>query len=69
VRGAKFGDVVAIDVIKLTPFGVGNSAILRDFGCCAASFRNRWRCRRRYAMAVTGSAAAFRCHSPTRMIR
>lgn len=32
VRGARPGDVVAIDLIKLTPFGAGKSAILRDFG-------------------------------------
>src|SRR6266481_8974258 len=32
VRGAKPGDVVAIDLIELTPFGSGKSAILRDFG-------------------------------------
>jgi hypothetical protein len=38
VRGAKFGDVVVIDVIELTPFGVGNSAILRDFGVLRREF-------------------------------
>jgi acetamidase/formamidase len=38
VRGAKFGDVVAIDVIELTPFGVGNSAILQDFGVLRREF-------------------------------
>jgi amidase len=32
VRGAKPSDVVAIDLIELTPFGSGKSAILRDFG-------------------------------------
>ncbi len=36
VRGAKPGDVVAIDLIELTPFGAGKSAILRDFGVMGA---------------------------------
>jgi hypothetical protein len=39
VRGAKPGDVVAIDLIELTPFGVGKSAILRDFGVLRREFR------------------------------
>jgi formamidase len=38
VRGAKPGDVVAIDLIELTPFGVGESAILRDFGVLRREF-------------------------------
>ena len=38
VRGAKPGDVVAIDLIELTPFGVGKSAILRDFGVLRREF-------------------------------
>ena len=32
VRGAEAGDVGAIELIELTPFGSGKSAILRDFG-------------------------------------
>ena len=32
MRGAKPGDAVAIDLIELTPFGSGKSAMLRDFG-------------------------------------
>jgi acetamidase/formamidase len=35
LRGAKPGDVVAIDLIELIPFGFGKSAILRDFGGAA----------------------------------
>ncbi len=35
VRNARQGDVVAIDPIELTPFGVGKSAILRSFGRAA----------------------------------
>jgi amidase len=38
VRGAKPGDVVAIDLIELTPFGIGKSAILRDFGVLRREF-------------------------------
>jgi amidase len=38
VRGAKPGDVVAIDLIELTPFGSGKSAILRDFGVLCREF-------------------------------
>jgi amidase len=38
VRGAKAGDVVAIDLIELTPFGSGKSAILRDFGVLRREF-------------------------------
>jgi acetamidase/formamidase len=38
VRGAKPGDVVAIDLIELTPFGTGKSAILRDFGVLRREF-------------------------------
>ena len=38
VRGAKPGDVVAIDLIELTPFGTGKSAILRDFGVLRQEF-------------------------------
>ena len=38
MRGGKFGDVVAIDVTEPTPFGVGNSAILRDFGVLRREF-------------------------------
>ena len=38
VRGAKPGDVVAIDLIELTPFGSGKSAILRDFGVLRREF-------------------------------
>ena len=38
VRGAKPGDVVAIDLIELTPFGEGKSAILRDFGVLRREF-------------------------------
>ena len=38
VREAKPGDVVAIDLIQLTPFGVGKSAILRDFGVLRREF-------------------------------
>ena len=38
VRGAKPGDVVAIDLIELRPFGSGKSAILRDFGVLRREF-------------------------------
>src|ERR1700732_2507579 len=38
VRGAHPGDVVAIDLIELTPFGSGKSAILRDFGVLRREF-------------------------------
>ena len=38
VRGAKPGDVVAINLIELTPFGTGKSAILRDFGVLRRKF-------------------------------
>jgi acetamidase/formamidase len=38
VRGAKPRDVVAIDLIELTPFGSGKSAILRDFGVLRREF-------------------------------
>jgi acetamidase/formamidase len=38
VRGAEPGDVVAIDLIELTPFGSGKSAILRDFGVLRREF-------------------------------
>jgi hypothetical protein len=38
VRGAKPGDVVAIDVIELTPLGVDTSAILWDFGMLRREF-------------------------------
>src|SRR5215472_1678684 len=38
VRGAKPGDVVAIDLIELIPFGSGKSAILRDFGVLRREF-------------------------------
>jgi amidase len=38
VRGAKPGDVVAIDLIELAPFGSGKSAILRDFGVLRREF-------------------------------
>ena len=38
VRGARPGDAVAIDLIELTPFGVGRSAILRDFGVLRREF-------------------------------
>jgi acetamidase/formamidase len=38
VRGAKSGDVVEIDLIELTPFGAGKSAILRDFGVLRREF-------------------------------
>src|SRR5262249_60366286 len=38
VRGAKPGDVVAIDLIELIPFGSGESAILRDFGVLRREF-------------------------------
>ena len=38
VRGAKLGDVVAIDLIELIPFGSGKSAILRDFGVLRREF-------------------------------
>jgi hypothetical protein len=34
----KPGDVVAIDLIELTPFGSGKSAILRDFGVLRREF-------------------------------
>ena len=37
-RGAKPGDVVAIDLIELTRFGSGKSAILRDFGVLRREF-------------------------------
>lgn len=63
VRGAKPGDVVAIDLIELTPFGSGKSAILRVSVCCAASSRSRWPSPRPCATAVPGSAGAFRCPS------
>ena len=35
---ARPGDVVAIDLIELTPFGSGKSAILRDFGVLRGEF-------------------------------
>ena len=38
MRGGKPGDVVAIDLIELTPFGSGKSAILRDFGVLRREF-------------------------------
>jgi acetamidase/formamidase len=38
VRGAKPGDVVAIDLIELRQFGSGKSAILRDFGVLRREF-------------------------------
>src|SRR5262249_35846677 len=38
VRGARPGDVVAIDLVELTPFGSGKSAILRDFGVLRREF-------------------------------
>jgi amidase len=38
VRGAEAGDVVAIDLIELIPFGSGKSAILRDFGVLRREF-------------------------------
>jgi amidase len=38
VRGARPSDVVAIDLIDLTPFGSGKSAILRDFGVLRREF-------------------------------
>src|SRR4029077_909839 len=38
VRGAKAGDVVAIELIELTPFGSGKSAILQDFGVLRREF-------------------------------
>jgi acetamidase/formamidase len=38
LRGAKPGDVVAIDLIELIPFGSGKSAILRDFGVLRREF-------------------------------
>jgi len=38
VRGAQPGDVVAIDLVELTPFGSGKSAILRDFGVLRREF-------------------------------
>ena len=38
VRGAKPGDVVAIDLIELTPFGSGKRRSCGTSGCCAASF-------------------------------
>jgi amidase len=38
VRGAKPGDVVAINLIELIPFGSGKSAILRDFGVLRREF-------------------------------
>lgn len=37
VRGAKLGDVVAIDLIELTPFGFGKIASYEILGCCATS--------------------------------
>ncbi len=38
MRGAKPGDGVAIDLIELSPFGVGKSAILPDFGVLRCKF-------------------------------
>jgi amidase len=38
VREGKPGDVVAIDLIELTPFGEGKSAILRNFGVLGREF-------------------------------
>jgi amidase len=38
VRGAQPGDVVPIDLIELTPFGSGKSAIPRDFGVLRREF-------------------------------
>jgi amidase len=38
VRGAKSGDVVAIHLIELSPFGSGKSAILPDFGVLRREF-------------------------------
>jgi len=63
VRGAKPGDVVAIDLIQLTPFGVGKSAILRDFGVLRREFPKRSLYLPRCVTAAPGSAAAFHYHS------
>jgi hypothetical protein len=41
--GAKSGDVVAVDLIELTPIGVGKSAILREFGMLRREFPQRAR--------------------------
>ncbi len=41
--GVKPGDVVAIDLIELTPIGVGKSAILREFGVLRREFPERAR--------------------------
>lgn len=38
VRGAEPGDSVLIDLLSLTPHGVGKSAILRDFGVLRDEF-------------------------------
>jgi acetamidase/formamidase len=38
VRGARPGDVVAIDLIEPIPFGSGKSAIVRDFGVLRREF-------------------------------
>jgi amidase len=38
VHGAEPGDAVAIDLLSLVPFGIGKSAILRDFGVLRREF-------------------------------
>jgi acetamidase/formamidase len=38
VRGAEPGDSVLIDLLSLTPHGIGKSAILRDFGVLRTDF-------------------------------
>jgi amidase len=38
VAGAEPGDAVAIDLLELTPFGEGKTAILRDFGVLRREF-------------------------------
>jgi len=57
VRGAKPGDVVAIDLIE-PPSGRARAP-----GCCAANSRSRWQYLPRCAMAAPGSAVASRCPS------
>jgi acetamidase/formamidase len=38
VEGAKPGDAVMVELLELTPFGIGKSAILRDFGVLRREF-------------------------------
>src|SRR5437588_12785681 len=68
VRGAKAGDVVAIELIELTPFGSGKSAILRDFGVLAlicASVSSSARATGTSVSPSLRTALSLRCPSTT----